>query len=76
MLNLAVAPQARRTGVAAALLKALLQAAKGIVFLEVAETNLPALALYRGFGWEQIAIRKGYYDHGVTNAVVMKKGSW
>ena len=48
---------------------------------ELAEAGFCALVMQRfsripGFGWEQIAIRKGYYDHGVTNAVVMKKGSW
>jgi ribosomal-protein-alanine N-acetyltransferase len=76
LLNLAVAPDARRQGVAGALLEALRETATGHIFLEVAETNMPAIALYRRFGWEPVAVRPGYYDKGATNAVVMKKGSW
>jgi ribosomal-protein-alanine N-acetyltransferase len=76
LLNLAVAPQARRQGVGGALLESLREAATGHIFLEVSETNAAALALYRKFGWEPVAVRNGYYDKGTTNAVVMKKGSW
>lgn len=76
LLNLAVDPGARRRGVAAALLQALLTAAKGDVFLEVAETNHAAVALYVKLGWEAISRRKGYYGGGSVDAVVMKKRSW
>jgi ribosomal-protein-alanine N-acetyltransferase len=76
LLNLAVAPEARRQGVAGALLEALRETATGHIFLEVAEKNTPAVELYRKFGWEPVALRKGYYDQGSANAVVMKKGSW
>ena len=76
LLNLGVLPSARRQGVAAALLSALREAAQGVIFLEVAITNVGAIALYGKLGWEQIAIRRGYYDHGKTDAVVMKKRSW
>jgi ribosomal-protein-alanine N-acetyltransferase len=76
LLNLAVAPEARRRGVAGALLATLREIATGNIFLEVAETNTPAIALYRKFGWEPVGVRKDYYDRGTTNAVVMKKGSW
>jgi ribosomal-protein-alanine N-acetyltransferase len=75
LLNLGVAPGARRQGVAEALLKALRAAAQGDIFLEVAEPNAAAIALYRKLGWEAVAIRKGYYDNGLTPGVVMKKGS-
>ena len=43
--------------------------------LEVAQNNTAARALYRGAGWEDVALRKGYYDHGNINGIVMKKGS-
>jgi [ribosomal protein S18]-alanine N-acetyltransferase len=75
LLNLAVLPAARRTGVASSLLGALGNTAKGDLFLEVAETNSAAVSLYTKRGWEQIGVRKGYYENGSTNAVVMKKGS-
>jgi ribosomal protein S18 acetylase RimI-like enzyme len=76
LLNLAVAPAARRKGVASALLRALLNTASGDVFLEVSEANTAARTLYEREGWEAVAVRKGYYENGSVNAVVMKKGSW
>ncbi|HVW84456.1 MAG TPA: GNAT family N-acetyltransferase, partial [Bryobacteraceae bacterium] len=66
----------RRHGVGAALLGALSHAAKGDIFLEVAETNAAAIALYRKHGWVESGIRRGYYEKGRINAVVMKKRSW
>jgi ribosomal protein S18 acetylase RimI-like enzyme len=76
ILNIAVDPAFRRRGVASALLTAVCQQAQGTIFLEVAEPNAPAIALYRKHGWEQAGVRTGYYDHGIVNAVVMKKRSW
>jgi ribosomal-protein-alanine N-acetyltransferase len=76
ILNIAVDPAFRRRGVASALLSALGHQAKGTIFLEVAELNLPAIALYRKHGWEIVGLRPGYYDHGIVNAIVMKKRSW
>jgi ribosomal-protein-alanine N-acetyltransferase len=75
LLNLAVDPAQRRKGVAASLLLALTEQTSGDVFLEVAENNLPAIALYDSLGWEQIGLRPGYYQNGTVHAVVMKKGS-
>ena len=76
ILNIAVDPAFRRRGVGSALLTALCEQAQGTIFLEVAEPNLPAIALYRKHGWEYAGLREGYYDHGTVNAVVMKKCSW
>jgi ribosomal-protein-alanine N-acetyltransferase len=76
ILNIAVDPNFRRRGVASALLKAVCESAQGTIFLEVAEPNSPAIALYQRHGWEYAGLREGYYDHGTINAVVMKKRSW
>jgi ribosomal protein S18 acetylase RimI-like enzyme len=76
LLNLAVDPSARRQGVAGAILEHLCEAATGEIFLEVAESNTAAIGLYRKFGWTAVSVRKGYYQNGCINAVVMKKGSW
>ena len=73
LLNLAVDPHYRRQGVGSTLLAALCSHAAGDLFLEVAEDNEPAIALYRSQGWERIATRQGYYSNGKINAVVMKK---
>lgn len=45
------------------------------VFLEVDEINKVAQTLYKSVGFEEIDIRKGYYNHknGLTDAIIMKK---
>jgi ribosomal-protein-alanine N-acetyltransferase len=73
LLNLAVDPGYRRQGVASALLDALAETAIGDLFLEVAESNRPAIALYEHHGWVRNGIRKGYYGQGRINGVVMQK---
>ena len=73
LLNLAVDPASRRRGVASALLAALEGVAHGQLFLEVAEPNQPAIALYEHHGWVRNGVRKGYYQHGLINAIVMQK---
>ncbi len=75
LLNLAVDPDWRRRGVGAALLSALMHAAHGDIFLEVAEPNTSAIALYTLSGWEPVSLRRDYYQKGL-NAIVMKKRSW
>jgi ribosomal-protein-alanine N-acetyltransferase len=75
ILNLAVDPDFRRRGVASALLNSVSAQARGTIFLEVAEPNRAAIALYEKLGWEHAGMRAGYYNHGTLNAVVMKKGS-
>jgi ribosomal-protein-alanine N-acetyltransferase len=76
ILNLAVDPIWRRRGVGSALLAAVVERAQGAIFLEVAESNSPAIALYRKQGWVDVGRRDGYYNQGTVNAVVMKKSSW
>ncbi len=73
LLNLAVEPANRRRGVASALLTAFARAAQGTLFLEVAEPNLAAIALYEHHGWVRNGVRKGYYNQGSINAIVMEK---
>jgi len=73
LLNLAVDPASRRLGVASALLAALQREARGELFLEVAEPNEPAISLYEHHGWVRNGVRKGYYQHGNVNAIVMQK---
>ncbi len=42
------------------------------VFLEVRESNLPAIGAYKKFGFNEISVRKKYYLDG-ENALVMLK---
>lgn len=41
------------------------------VFLEVRESNYPAIGLYKKLGFEKLGVRKGYYTQPVENAVIM-----
>jgi len=65
VLTIATRPQARRQGVARALMDAALSRARGLgvarVFLEVAADNPAARGLYEGLGFQAVGVRKGYY---------------
>lgn len=65
LLTVAVAPGARRQGTGRHLLEEFAQTARtrgaGTAFLEVAEDNRAALALYAAAGWRESGRRRGYY---------------
>ena len=63
LLNLAVHPSARRSGVGRALLLEMMPLAK-IWHLEVRESNLAAIALYQSLGFVQVGRRASYYADG------------
>lgn len=42
------------------------------ISLEVRENNLPAIKLYEKYGFEQVAIRKGYYN-GIDGLLMERK---
>ena len=73
--NIATAPDCRRRGFAAAVLAALLAAARarGLVrvTLEVRESNAPAIALYRKHGFAAVGRRPHFYTHPAEAALVM-----
>ena len=74
--SVAVAPEHRRKGIAGQLMDAYLTALPEITnstFLEVRESNSPAIGLYEKFGFEKISIRKNFYSFPDENAVVMQK---
>lgn len=77
VLNLAVAPDERRRGVAGALLDELLARLTDngvhVVFLEVRESNHGALAFYEKAGFEQVGRRVGYYRLPPEDALVMRR---
>ena len=75
--NVAVAPEARRRGIARALVSAILSRAEELslsfVTLEVREHNEPAIALYAGQGFAPVGLRKNYYDSPKENAILMTR---
>jgi ribosomal-protein-alanine N-acetyltransferase len=72
ILNLAVAPDFRRKGVARALLDRALEGFYGDVFLEVRESNGVAQKFYKSLGFKGLSKRKRYYDNPPETAIVMK----
>ena len=75
--NLAVAGDARRSGLGARLLDAALAYAdeRGCrtMFLEVRDSNHAARALYRTRQFEEIGRRVRYYRHPVEDALVLRR---
>ena len=73
--NVAVRPELRRRGLAARLLRAVLEwgQRKGasLAFLEVREGNSAAQELYRGCGFEVAGLRRQYYAAPVEDALLM-----
>src|SRR5713101_324320 len=76
ILGVAVPTRHRRKGYARFLLKNLLHLAQEHstreVFLEVRESNVAALALYREFGFEATARRPNYYRDPIEAALVLR----
>jgi len=77
VLTIAVARAYWGRGIGSALLGALLQAAvaRGCteLFLEVREDNPRARGLYLRRGFEEIGVRRGYYQPSGVDAIVMRK---
>lgn len=73
IVEVAVHPDCRRRGIARSLITSAINSADGLhsVFLEVRESNTPAVRLYEDLGFEQIAVRREYYDHPKEDAVIM-----
>lgn len=76
ILNLCVAPDARRAGIGRVLVRALLArlAARGVraAYLEVRDSNQAARRLYEGMGFEEVGRRRGYYRRPVEDAIVLR----
>jgi [ribosomal protein S18]-alanine N-acetyltransferase len=82
VLTIGVRPDRQGRGIGKQLLQALLRAAVKAgarrLFLEVAEDNLAALAIYKGAGFQQVGTRAAYYSgrhdgHGARNALVLAR---
>lgn len=75
IITIGVHPDARKNGIACAMLTLVENDVKkrggGKIFLEVAENNIPARKLYETNGYKQIGVRPKYYD-GI-DAIMMEK---
>lgn len=71
--NVAVLPEYRRQGVATALINAALENDMEFLTLEVRESNVPAIELYKSLGFEKVGTRPNFYREPVENAILMTK---
>lgn len=75
LLNIAVAPTARRRGVARQLMLRMLDDVRyrgaATVWLDVRASNQAAQRLYRSFGFVEVGHRKHYYQREREDGVVM-----
>jgi ribosomal-protein-alanine N-acetyltransferase len=76
LLRVAVLPAARGRGIGTALLARVFADARAggcvQVDLEVARSNVAALALYRRAGFVEVGVRPGYYQHPKDDAVLLR----
>ena len=76
--NVAVSSVFRKKGCGKALVEKAKEIAKEAgaecIFLEVRKSNLPALALYKKLGFEELGVRKKFYEHPIEDAIIMKVG--
>ena len=74
--NIVTKKTMRKKGIGKNLLEKLIEMAKETnketISLEVNEINIPAINLYKTFGFEEVGIRKKYYN-GTNNAIIMTK---
>ena len=77
MMNIAVAPEARRKGIAQGLITALIEALRSreshCLSLEVRASNAPAIALYEKLGFVPIGRRPNYYRNPREDALILRK---
>ena len=74
--NVAVHPDFRRKGLAKLLIEEfgkILPKDTESIFLEVRESNAPAISLYESCGFRQIGLRKNFYSSPREHAVIMEK---
>ena len=74
MMNVAVADSHRRRGIARALVEELIHRLDAYqLTLEVRQSNLPAISLYESMGFQQVGLRKNYYQKPKENALILRK---
>ena len=75
--NFAVAPGYRKRGVGRKMMNEIFERAKSskcrTIFLEVRESNVAAVELYKSYGFVSTGKRKGYYANPREDAILMVK---
>jgi ribosomal-protein-alanine N-acetyltransferase len=73
LMNVAVSPDRRRSGVATSLIGRLVEEAGGVLpfTLEVRVSNRPAIAMYERLGFRSAGVRPRYYQDNGEDALIM-----
>ncbi len=77
LLNLSVSKPYQKQGLGRLLLEHMISIAQALnaanMFLEVRASNISAIALYENIGFNEMAVRRGYYpaQHGREDAILM-----
>jgi ribosomal-protein-alanine N-acetyltransferase len=77
LMDICVAPQFQRQGIAKALLNDFIAVSEAAnaenLFLEVRASNIGAISLYQWVGFSEVGVRKNYYpsDNGNEDAILM-----
>jgi ribosomal-protein-alanine N-acetyltransferase len=73
LMNVAVAPERRRSGVASRLISQLVEEGGGTLpfTLEVRVSNRPAIAMYERLGFRSAGVRSRYYQDNGEDALIM-----
>lgn len=78
LYRIATSPQKRHRGIAYRLLDYAVKTSRGkgleTLFLEVRESNIAAISLYRSYGFKTISKRKEYYRNPTEDALIMVLG--
>lgn len=76
VLNLAVAPEVRRTGVGRSIVQRLIdklsQQRRTFIDAEVRETNLPAQLFFSQAGWRAAKVLRKHYDDTAEDAILFR----
>ena len=75
--NVCVSAKVRGCGIGKKMMLALFEEAKSLgvatLYLEVRQSNMPAQKLYRSVGFEEIGLRKNFYEQPKEDALLMKR---
>lgn len=75
LITIAVHPEWRQKAIGASLMEVMIQEARkdGVlkITLDVRPSNVAGLALYHHYGFEQVGIRKAYYQDNQEDALVL-----
>lgn len=73
LAELAVLPDYRKKGIGRRLVELMLTSCDAVrtVCLEVRTSNVPAISLYKSFGFKAISLRRDYYDNPREDALIM-----